>query len=112
MSKTLKRKVGRPAGIKETRKRVRHEPVIAPPHVEWLDKKEAAGELRVSVSFINRHQHMLGATKLGDLVRFSRTRLHERMLSLPTAKAVSSPDNRPRIGRGRKSEAERRAASD
>ena len=88
-----KRKVGRPPGIKESKKRVRHDRVIEPPEVEWLDKRGAAGDLGVSVSFINRHQHLLGGVKLGDLVRFNRKRLHECALSLPAAKPISSPDN-------------------
>jgi hypothetical protein len=80
-----KRRPGRPPGIKETKKRQHHARVVPAPEVEWLNKRQAAGLLDVSVSFINRNAHLLGGVKFGDRVLFHRPRLTERALALPPA---------------------------
>src|SRR5262245_5280986 len=79
---TVKRKVGRPRGIKERKPRRRSERVVPPPDLVWHDKRQAAGRIGVSVSLIDKNLSAIGATKIGDRIVIHRDRLDEWALSL------------------------------
>lgn len=81
-SKAKPKLKGRPPGSKDRRPRGSVEREIAPPEVRWLSKEQAAGELGVSLSSINRNLRQLGAVKMMGRVRFDRAELSHRARKL------------------------------